>query len=40
MHGDRSAEVIIDTEPSHPMSTRVDRSDRDGLWRLGSDMSI
>ena len=40
MHGDRSAEVIVDTEPSHPMSTRVDRSDHDGLWRLVSDWSI
>ena len=40
MHGDRSADVIIDTEPSHPMSARVDRSDRDGLSRLVSDISI
>jgi hypothetical protein len=38
MHGD-SAEVIADTEPSHPMSTRVDRGD-DGLRRLVSDWSI
>jgi hypothetical protein len=40
MHGELSAEVIIDTEPSHPMSTRVDRSEQDGLWRLVSDWSI
>jgi hypothetical protein len=39
MHGD-SAEVIVDAEPSHPMSTRVDRSPSDGLWRLVSDWSI
>jgi hypothetical protein len=39
LHGD-SAEVIVDTEPSHPMSTRVDRSPSDGLWRLVSDWSI
>lgn len=36
MHGEDSAEVIIDTDPSHPMSTRVDR-EADGLWRLVSD---
>jgi hypothetical protein len=36
MHGDDSAEVIIDTEPSHPMHTRVERH-ADGLWRLDSD---
>jgi hypothetical protein len=39
MHRDDSAEVIVDMEPSLPMSTRVDRSE-DGLWHLVSDWSI